>query len=105
MIEIIQELSSDECGSFDAGLAPILKGRVFHSTPEPTFKSICKSGAVLSALDADIKRQWSGATNSLFFEMGYVSFWDFFHPDTEDINEHLWKQTSTVTVMSRSHIS
>ncbi|KAB1437248.1 hypothetical protein [Pseudodesulfovibrio senegalensis] len=93
MLKVAKELRPRDCGSFDDGLAPILRGRVFHSTPESTFKAICESGAVLSARYSEIERQWPWATNSLFFEMGYVSFWDFFHPKIVNINEHLHKQT------------
>ncbi|MGL1862200.1 MAG: hypothetical protein OCC46_06730 [Pseudodesulfovibrio sp.] len=73
-------------------LMPLLRRRIFHSTTEEGYRGMLEAGAVLSARDSEVKRQWPDAP-SLFFERGCVSFWDYYHPKQSHIDENIDKQT------------
>jgi hypothetical protein len=88
----ILEITLNGYDDKDERLMPLLKNRIFHSTSEVGYHGIAACGEVLSAKDHNIERQWPNAP-SLFYGLGSISLWDFYHPSQKNIEDNIFKQT------------
>ncbi|WP_421903627.1 hypothetical protein [Maridesulfovibrio sp.] len=72
-------VEADDFNDLKKKLVPLLYKQVFHSTDEHGFHGILKTKEILSGPDCKIKRQWP-KTPAYFYEKGFVSLCDFYHP-------------------------